>query len=111
MKSLYSIALALAMAASVMAPGQSHAQFLPGWGPLPPVLPPPGYPAPFPAPRPYYPPPAPYYAPQPYYGEEALGGVCYTSRGACPLEYGRPVGAPCRCFIPGFGRKGGTVGQ
>ncbi|MFT0892900.1 hypothetical protein [Pseudochelatococcus sp. G4_1912] len=36
------------------------------------------------------------------------GGVCVTSRGACPAG---PLnsGSPCRCDLPGFGTKRGVV--
>ncbi len=37
-----------------------------------------------------------------------LGQVCVTSRGSCGTlpNY---IGAPCRCEIPGFGRKRGNI--
>lgn len=35
------------------------------------------------------------------------GGYCVTSRGSCPAA--GPPGAPCRCEIPGFGRKRGII--
>ncbi|MHB2168536.1 hypothetical protein [Alsobacter sp. R-9] len=74
--------------------------------------------------RPYYRPPPP---PPPYYGggggyygyppresyyyrpRPALRSVCVTSRGSCSTGYPMPSGAPCRCFIPGFGEKRGAV--
>ena len=83
-------------------------------------------------PQPYYPPPPVYgpppvyserpyerrrydydedrrYRPRPYYQPRAqVGYTCSTSRGACDIG-GAPVGTGCRCFIPGFGRKGGSV--
>ena len=85
-------------------------------------------------PQPYYPPPPvyserPYYpdgdgdrrydrrydrdryrrVERPYYQPRAqVGYTCSTSRGACDIG-GAPVGTGCRCFIPGFGRKGGSV--
>ena len=37
-----------------------------------------------------------------------IGYTCSTSRGACDIG-GAPVGTGCRCSIPGFGRKGGSV--
>jgi hypothetical protein len=37
------------------------------------------------------------------------GSMCYTSRGTCPTYQPLPVGAPCACEIPGFGRKRGAV--
>jgi hypothetical protein len=42
------------------------------------------------------------------YGRRAYGGVCVTSRGACEVGPS-PVGARCRCNIPGFGPKRGNV--
>ena len=74
-------------------------------------------------PQPYYPPPPVYserpyypdgdgdrrYRPRPYYQPRAeIGYTCSTSRSACDID-GAPVGTGCRCFIPGFGRKGGSV--
>ncbi|MFC0220603.1 hypothetical protein FHS82_003480 [Pseudochelatococcus lubricantis] len=66
----------------------------PGWGQRPP---PPGW-------RPGPPPPPP-----PGWGQRPQrGGVCVTSRGACPSGPLRS-GTPCRCDIPGFGVKRGVV--
>jgi hypothetical protein len=60
----------------------------------------------------YRPPPPPYYGGDYYgrpYGRPAqLGQSCVTSRGTC-YAYPSPVGSPCRCFIPGFGKKRGAV--
>ncbi len=42
-----------------------------------------------------------------YRPQRSRGGVCVTSRGNCPTF--APVGANCRCDIPGFGRKRGNV--
>lgn len=113
MKSSLSIAFALAAATLALASSQSSAQFLPPGGPpRPPIGPGPGFPGQFPPPPPprFYPPPV-YVEPQPYYREDVVGDICYTSRGECQLDYSLPVGSGCRCFIPGFGRKRGTVGQ
>ena len=41
----------------------------------------------------------------------AYGNACYTTRGSCSLEYSAPVNSQCRCFIPGFGKKHGSVYQ
>lgn len=66
-----------------------------GWGAPPP--PPPGWGRP----------PAP--PPPPGWGRpRQRGGVCVTSRGACPSGPLR-AGSPCRCDIPGFGVKRGVV--
>jgi hypothetical protein len=43
------------------------------------------------------------------YRQRAYGGVCVTSRGACETPGPTPVGARCRCDIPGFGPKRGNV--
>lgn len=47
-----------------------------------------------------------------YYGYERpsrrYGDVCITSRGSCEAP-ASPRGAPCRCFIEGFGPKRGAV--
>ena len=37
-----------------------------------------------------------------------LGQVCVTGRGSCGSAPNY-VGAPCRCNIPGFGRKRGNI--
>jgi hypothetical protein len=42
-----------------------------------------------------------------YRPRRSRGGVCVTSRGNCPTY--SPVGAGCRCDIPGFGTKRGNV--
>jgi hypothetical protein len=45
------------------------------------------------------------------YGQQTpLGYVCVTSRGDCDASGALPLGTPCSCFIPGFGRKRGAVG-
>lgn len=41
-------------------------------------------------------------------GGPAYGGVCVTSRGACPAGPLAP-GSPCRCELPDFGSKRGVV--
>ncbi len=73
----------------------------------------------------YYPyPPQRYYEPRPRYVEPGWGGgwrgggyyqqpviygnICITSRGNCRTQP-LPNGAPCRCFIPGFGPKRGNI--
>ena len=57
----------------------------------------------------------PYYQQQPDYSyaprRGAYGNACYTTRGSCSLEYSAPVNSQCRCFIPGFGKKHGSVYQ
>jgi hypothetical protein len=46
---------------------------------------------------------------RPRYRERAdVSGVCVTSRGNCRIVPSR-VGSACRCDIPGFGRKRGSV--
>lgn len=35
--------------------------------------------------------------------------VCETSRGNCAVARGTPIGANCRCNIPGFGPKRGNA--
>jgi hypothetical protein len=44
----------------------------------------------------------------PVYGRR-MGYICETSRGACEISRPAPLGASCRCHIPGFGRKRGNV--
>ncbi|HRK24348.1 MAG TPA: hypothetical protein PLQ11_05280 [Beijerinckiaceae bacterium] len=39
---------------------------------------------------------------------QPMGNVCVTSRGACN-SYLTPIGTGCRCNIPGFGLKRGTI--
>lgn len=39
----------------------------------------------------------------------AMGSVCVTSRGECSAGGYVPLGSGCRCKIPGFGRKNGSV--
>ena len=85
----------------------------------------------FPGPQPFYPPPVydppPVYSERPYerrrrdYDEDRryrqrpyyqprrqAGYTCSTRYGACDVS-GAPVGAGCTCFIPGYGRRGGSV--
>lgn len=71
----------------------------------------------------YYPqyggPPPGYYRQGPppgYYGggyarprRVEMGSVCVTSRGECRTRSYTPLGTGCRCMIPGFGPKRGTV--
>ena len=38
-----------------------------------------------------------------------IGYTCWTRRGTCDLNDGRPVSSVCKCFIPGFGPKRGYV--
>ena len=82
----------------------SQAQLFPGPPPLYPAPPPYGAPPPPPiyGQRPYAP-PRPYYQPR-----REVGYTCSTSRGACDID-GAYVGSGCRCYIPGFGSKGGSV--
>ena len=61
------------------------------------------------------PPPRYYERPAPGYGYERpysrpvpVGTVCVTSRGDCRWRPS-PLGAGCRCNIPGFGLKRGNV--
>ena len=42
------------------------------------------------------------------YRERAFGRVCVTSRGSCRSAPG-PIGTRCRCHIPGFGKKHGSI--
>jgi hypothetical protein len=37
------------------------------------------------------------------------GNVCVTSRGSCEYPQSFPIGAGCRCDIPGFGPKRGNI--
>jgi hypothetical protein len=74
------------------------------------------FPFPPPPPRPYYEPgyDRPRYDPrfggQEYYSPRRVpfGNVCETSRGACRTRPA-PEGNPCRCNIPGFGPKRGSI--
>lgn len=43
------------------------------------------------------------------YSRRDFGRMCVTSRGDCQIRPA-PIGAGCRCFIPGFGTKRGNVG-
>lgn len=43
------------------------------------------------------------------YPRREFGRVCVTSRGDCGVRPA-PIGAGCRCHIPGFGPKRGNVG-
>jgi hypothetical protein len=47
--------------------------------------------------------------PRPYYRARA-STVCVTSRGPCPVGGIIPAGAPCGCYVPGFGYKRGNAG-
>jgi hypothetical protein len=38
-----------------------------------------------------------------------VGFTCWTRRGTCDLDDGRPVNTVCKCYIPGFGPKRGYV--
>ena len=98
--------IVLPMAVLLGSAGASLAQFPPPGLPPPPpgLLPPPPFPG-------AAPPPPPYYQRRPAVRPAVLGDVCYTRRGDCDLDDPRPVGFDCRCFIPGFGTKRGTVGQ
>ena len=54
--------------------------------------------------------PPPYYRygpPRPRYRPST---VCVTARGPCPIGGVVPRGAPCSCFVPGFGYKRGNAG-
>lgn len=88
------IATLALLAGSTLLAGEAAAQYYP---------PPPyggGY---------YRPPPPPPYYGGGYYGRPArLGQSCVTSRGSC-YAYPSPIGSPCRCYIPGFGKKRGAV--
>ncbi|MFJ5369163.1 hypothetical protein ACIPIA_08070 [Bosea sp. CER48] len=44
---------------------------------------------------------------RPYY-RPRYNNICVTSRGECPTPP-LPRGAPCSCYIPGFGNKRGAV--
>jgi hypothetical protein len=44
--------------------------------------------------------------PRGYY--RRIGNVCVTSRGSCAWSPA-PIGISCRCHIPGFGKKRGSV--
>ena len=43
-----------------------------------------------------------------YRRERRFGDLCVTSRGSCPTRPG-PIGIRCRCDIPGFGAKHGSI--
>jgi len=51
-----------------------------------------------------------YDGPPPGYYRRArhYGRLCVTSRGSCATQPG-PVGISCRCHIPGFGKKRGSI--
>lgn len=60
-------------------------------------------------PRPYYRRPG-YAYEEPGYGRRRdFGRACATSRGVCYVRPPQPLGAPCRCEIPGFGLKRGNI--
>lgn len=51
-----------------------------------------------------------YYRERPRYSDRGdFSNVCVTSRGNCRIRPA-PLGYPCRCDIPDFGRKRGRVG-
>ena len=86
---------ALAIAAGLFVAGSAQAQYYeqdPYRRPPPPY----GYDR-----RP--PPPDGYYR-----RERRYGSACVTSRGTCATEPG-PIGISCRCMIPGFGKKRGSI--
>ena len=89
------LALATLLVAAAFGPASAQYYYGPGYGPPPPGYgpPPPGYG--------YRPPP-------PRYGRR--GGLCYTSRGECPVPAYTPPGSSCGCYIPGFGPKRGISG-
>ena len=64
-------------------------------------------------PDPYYQDQNPYQSQPRYYRQrrQALGNACYTTRGSCYINYAAPVSSRCRCDIPGFGTKHGSVIQ
>jgi hypothetical protein len=135
-KIVWAMALLIGIAAL---PGAASAQYYDSYGrpiyPPPPYWGGGGYAGP--PPPPYYggggynrPPPPPYgYWPPPGYGRPppppgygygyAMGPhgprppgtsrVCATSRGSCDVGSWQPISAPCRCMIPGFGRKRGNI--
>jgi hypothetical protein len=119
-----SILLALTLTAGVVGlAGPAAAQFsrgdVPSWERDNPPPPPPYYRPP----RPGYPPPPQYGyrppPPPPYYGRPGYGygyaaprnysNICITGRGNCSSGRPLPAGAPCSCFIPGFGTKRGAI--
>ncbi|HEY0270005.1 MAG TPA: hypothetical protein VGC10_03340 [Sphingomonas sp.] len=64
---------------------------------------------------PYRRPPPPYGYDRPppprdayYRREREFGRMCVTSRGTCEAAPG-PIGISCRCNIPGFGKKRGSI--
>lgn len=111
-----SILLAFSLTAGVMA-GAHPAAAQPSWGDVPSWQrgeqppPPPYYRPPPPYGYGYRPPRDPYYRP-PGYGyapPRHYSNVCITARGNCGTGRPLPGGAPCSCFIPGFGTKRGAV--
>lgn len=80
--------------------GAASAQYYDPYRPRPPRY------DPYDGPRYDRPPPRDwrYHRPRP----RPMGQVCVTSRGACN-SYPAPVGAPCQCNVPGFGRKRGNI--
>lgn len=45
---------------------------------------------------------------RPYGRARGMSNICATSRGSCETRF-MPIGADCRCNIPGFGRKRGNI--
>ncbi len=84
----------------MIASAPASAQYYPPYG-----GPPPGYERDYYRPRPQY---RQEYRPE-YRQRRNLGTVCVTSRGSCGIDAPNYIGAPCRCDIPGFGRKRGNV--
>lgn len=57
-------------------------------------------------PRPYY--ERPRYGYDRPYRPRRFGDMCVTGRGDCQAPPS-PIGAPCRCYIEGFGTKRGII--
>jgi hypothetical protein len=99
----------VALTGVALMPAAASAQYYnpyyrPGYRPPPPF----GYPPPYG----YRPAPPHYYGGGyggGYYRPHQLSSVCITSRGNCSTGRPLPGGAPCQCFIPGFGTKRGAV--
>jgi hypothetical protein len=117
-------AMALSIGIAVL-PGAASAQYYDPYGrpiyPQPPYYGGGGYHRPPPPPYGFDPPPG-YGRPPPPpgygygYGRGPYGPrppgtsrLCATSRGSCDAGSWQPISAPCRCMIPGFGRKRGNI--
>ena len=93
---------AIAGGCLLAAAAPASAQYYEPYGRPPPPY---GYERRPPPPDGYYRRPGP---PEGYQRERRFGQVCVTSRGTCGTRPG-PIGISCRCDIPGFGPKRGSI--